>query len=349
MTGRELLKNMVDKKPVERCGVAGWVHKPMVDRNVRDYSKATIDFTLNNGWDFTKLMCNAHLIADAYGAKIRWRNDPKEWSGEFLCYPVTTAKSAAELPALDPKTNPVLKREVEAARNVAKYFNGDVPLLATVFTPMTWFQELCHSNYPPDAIRLMRENGKEVHKALEALVETHKLFLDELIAAGIDGIFYATQFARSDLITKAEHDEFCRPYDKMLLDHIKGRTWFNMLHVHGDANLMFEEVLDYDVEALNWENCTAGVDPSKLTSIEWVRRHSDKIIIGGIDQHHDYYNGDNDREAIKEVLRRRLHTAVEECADNRFIFAPGCALPLDVDRYVFTLMRELIDEEGWFK
>ena len=88
---------------------------------------------------------------------------------------------------------------------------------------------------------------------------------------------------------------------------------------------------------------------SKLTSIRQVRQMTDKVIIGGIDQHNDFHNADNDREAIKDVLRRRLLTALEECGDDNFIFAPGCALPMDVDRYVFTLMQEVVLEEGLAK
>ena len=89
---------------------------------------------------------------------------------------------------------------------------------------------------------------------------------------------------------------------------------------------------------------------SKLTSVREVRKmYPDKVLIGGIDQHNDFVNTDNDREAIKAVLRNRLLTAMEECGDGRFIFAPGCALPLDVDRYVFTLMDEVVEEEGTVK
>lgn len=349
MTSTERLRAMVEKKPVDRCGVSGWVHMPMVDRNTKDYTKATIDFTLNNGWDFVKLMSNGHYMADAYGAKITWRNDPKEWSGIFEQAPFKTAAEAAALPALDPATNPVLKREVDTARNVAEAFGGRVPVLATIFTPLTWFQEILSSCNPPAALEILRNDPKNLHKALENITATQLKLLDAFMDAGIDGIFYATQFATSELVTRQEYAEFCRPYDKMILDHIKGRTWFNMLHVHYDKDLMFDELLDYEVQALNWENCTAGVDPARLTSIKQVRQMTDKVIIGGIDQHNDFYNADNDREAIKEVLRRRLHTSLEECGDGRFVFAPGCALPMDVDRYVFTLMQEVVLEEGLAK
>ena len=349
MTKADRIRAMVEHRPVDRIGISGWVHMPMVDRNVKDFTKATIDFTDNMGWDFIKLMSNGHYFAEAYGAQIRWRNDPKEWSGQVLKYPIKSAEDAAGLPVIDPKENPVFQREIQLAKNVIQHYQGEIPVLATIFTPLTWFQEMTSSCNPGPVLQMLADHKKEVHQALDALLQTNLLLLDQFMDAGIDGIFLSTQFGTADLLNKELREEFCRPYDMALLNHIKERTWFNMMHVHYCENLVMEEFMDYPVQAYNWENCTACRDMEKLTSIRQVREMTDRIIIGGIDQHNDFHNSDNDREAIKDTLRRRLHTAMEECGDYNFIFAPGCALPMDVDRYVFTLMQELVLEEGLVK
>ena len=346
MNKTERIRAMVEHRPVDRVGMSGWVHMPMVDRNVKDFTKATIDFTDNMDWDFIKLMSNGHYFAEAYGAQIRWRNDPQEWSGEILRYPVRSAEEAAALPVLDPAENPVFAREIAIARNVASHYKGTVPVLATIFTPLTWLQEMSSSCQPAPLLKMVTDHGREVHKALEILLETNMRLLDQMIQAGVDGIFLSTQFGTASLLGKELREEFCHAYDRRLLEYIKDRTWFNMLHVHYCEDLVMEEFMDYPVQAFNWENCTACPDMGRLTSIRQVRKMTDKVIIGGIDQHHDFHNRDNDREAIKEVLRRRLVTSLEECGDHNFIFAPGCALPMDVDRYVFTLMREVVLEEG---
>ena len=93
-------------------------------------------------------MSNGHYFAEAYGAKIRWRNDPGEWSGEFLEYPVKTPEDLAALPVLDPDENPVFPREIEIAKGVCEHYRGEVPVLATIFTPLTWMQEMMHSCNP---------------------------------------------------------------------------------------------------------------------------------------------------------------------------------------------------------
>ena len=250
-------------------------------------------------------------------------------------------KEYENLKVLDPNKG-VLAREVELVKRLADHYKGEKPIIATIFTPLTWLQEMTASTMPGPTQAAMKYNAKEVHIGLSRLVETNKLFLDELIKAGIDGIFYATQYATRDVITQEQHEEFARPYDIELLDYIKDRTWFNMLHIHYNKNLMFEELADYPVQAINWED--KGAADNERTSLTQARSITDKILIGGIDQHHDFYSKLNDREEIKSVLKERLLSSLAECPDKRFIFAPGCSLPMDVDRYVFTLMKEVVDE-----
>lgn len=345
MNSRERLKALVEHKPVDRAGVVGWLHMPLVDRNIKDFSRATISFTDYCGWDFIKIMSNGHYMAEAYGADIEFSKDPQLWFGTFRKYPIRSPKDVENLPVLDPKQG-VLHREVSLAKEIIGHYKGEVPALATIFTPITWIQEFSSSLNPASTLELMKFHKKELHKGLEAMLETNLKFLDELIKVGIDGIFLANQFAMKHIITSEQYDEFCTPYETAILDYLKDKTWFNVLHVHGNRNLWFEKCLNYHVQAFNWENCPAGVAQEEISSIAQVRALTDKVIIGGIDQHHDFYNADNDRDAIKEVLRRRFVTALEECGGNSFIFAPGCTLPLDLDRYVYTLIKEVVEEEG---
>lgn len=341
MNSRERLKAMVEGRRVDRIGLSGWVHMPMVDTNPKDFARALINFTDYNEWDFIKVMSNGHYMAEAYGAEIDFSKDPHEWSGRFIRYPVNNPKEYENLKVLDPNKG-VLAREVELVKRLADHYKGEKPIIATIFTPLTWLQEMTASTMPGPTQAAMKYNAKEVHIGLSRLVETNKLFLDELIKAGIDGIFYATQYATRDVITQEQHEEFARPYDIELLDYIKDRTWFNMLHIHYNKNLMFEELADYPVQAINWED--KGAADNERTSLTQARSITDKILIGGIDQHHDFYSKLNDREEIKSVLKERLLSSLAECPDKRFIFAPGCSLPMDVDRYVFTLMKEVVDE-----
>ncbi|MNC45266.1 methylcobalamin:coenzyme M methyltransferase [compost metagenome] len=208
-----------------------------------------------------------------------------------------------------------------------------------------WFQEIFSCAQQQPTIRLMREHGEELDHALRAITATSIHYLSQLVEGGVDGIFFATQYAR-DLITDEEFNRFCRPYELEILDYLQGKTWFNMLHVHGDANLNFNRILDYPVQALNWETSTANVPKEQLTSFRELRQLTDKVFIGGIDQTTDFYVEDYDRTKLKANLERRLEQAIAENGSNRFVFAPGCTLPMDVNHYAFTLIQEVAEESG---
>lgn len=342
MNSRERLKAMVSNQPVDRVGITGWLHMPLVDRNPKDFAKASISFTEANGWDFVKVMYNGFYMTEAYGGDITYSKDPKIWYGEINKYPINHPNDLLNLPVLDP-TKGVLAREIDGTKRIIDHFKGTVPVLATLFTPLTWIQEMTTRSRPEPTQAFMRYNQKELHRALEAVSETNIRFLEELVKAGIDGIFYATQFGTADYITPEEHREFGEKYDLPALEAIKDHTWFNMFHIHYYRNLMFEAFAKYPVQALNWED-KRGSDTER-TSIRKARSLTDKVLICGIDEHHDFFNADNDREAIKAVLKERLVTSLKECGDNKFIFGPGCAMPIhNVDRYVFTLIQEVVDD-----
>lgn len=346
MTGTERIKALMDGKAADRVGVAGWVHMPFVDRNTVDMARATIHVTDYLGWDFVKIMTTGHYIPEAFAGDITFSTDPYHWYGKINRYPITCLDELKSFPVLT-ADNAVFKRETATAKAISDHYSGRLPVLATVFSPLTCLQEMMSRGTNEKTTFYMLNHKKDVHAALERLVETNKNYLDALIdEAHIDGIFFASQYISDRVITSELYDEFCAPYDREVLRYIKGRTWFNLMHVHGESGLMFDKCLDYDVQAYSWENCAPGVPESDLASVGKVRSMTDKLLVTGLARHYDYYSDTNDRNALKELFRRRLLTVLEQSRDKRIVFAPGCALPMDVDRYIFTLMKEVVLEEG---
>lgn len=183
------------------------------------------------------------------------------------------------------------------------------------------------------------------------MTQTNFIYLDALFAEGIDGIFLANQYSMSHLLTDAQYEEFCQPYEARILEHCKGHTWFNMAHIHGSRNLRMDRYLSYSddlLQALNWECCPVGVPAEEVTTIADVRAKTDKIIIAGFDQDHDFITPENDREAVKAVLKRRFLEAEKENGSNRFIFAPGCCLAHG-GSYLNALIYEVAEELGQSK
>jgi len=340
MSATSRIKALLAGEQLARPAIAGWFHLPLVDRDPGAFIQETIRLTDENQWDFVKVMSNGHYLAEAYGADIQFPDDPTQWSGVFRRYPITGVQDLATLPVLG-RDNPVLARETGIVRGLVNHYRGEVPVIATLFTPLTWLQELTQSTRPEPILAFLRQHPEAVRHALDAVLQTNLNFLDALLDAGIDGIFLATQFARSDLLSAEEFHAFCRPYDEALLNHVKDKTWFNILHIHGEHHLLFEPYLNYPVQAFNWENVPHGVPDEQRTRVADLRARTDKVLIAGIDQQQDFYVGGGNREAVKARLQQRLTQLREESGDRRIIFAPGCALPLDSDRRLFRLLAEI--------
>lgn len=340
MSATSRIKALLAGEQLARPAIAGWFHLPLVDRDPDAFIRETIRLTDEYQWDFVKVMSNGHYLAEAYGADIQFPDDPTQWSGVFRRYPIAGVEDLATLPVLD-KDNPVLAREIAIARGLVAHYRGEVPIIATLFTPLTWLQELTQSTRPEPILALLRQHPQAVRHALDAVLQTNLNFLDALLDAGIDGIFLATQFARSDLLSAEEFHTFSLPYDDALLNHVKEKTWFNILHIHGEHHLLFEPYLDYPVQAFNWENVPHGVPNEQRTGVAELRTRTDKLLIAGIDQHQDFHVEGGNREAVKARLAQRLTQLREEGGDRGVIFAPGCALPLDSDRRLFGLLAEV--------
>lgn len=328
MTGTERIRALLSGDPIDRTPISGWYHMPLVDRDVDRFTAAIIESTNQNHWDFIKIMTNGHFYTEAFGGEIAFSTTYNKWGGTVLRYPIETADDARKLPVLE-LDNPVWKRELQILKNLKAHYGEALPILATVFSPITAVQDCIGAMNPVPLLQLMNQAPDALHCALEAVTRTNLNYLDGLFEAGADGIFLANQYASDNILTDAQYAEFCFPYENRVLDHCKGHTWFNVAHVHGSSNLKMESYFSYEdevLQALNWENCPANVPPEKITTMADVHAKSKKTIVAGIDHANDFKVDNGNPGAVKQLLKERFKNAVAEIGSNRFVFAPGCVL-----------------------
>lgn len=342
-TGTQVIKNLIETGALdnEHVPVAGWYHFPLIDWDEDRFVEHTIDVVERNDWDLVKIMTNGNYLPIAYGADYHYSTNPHKWDGVFFSHPINSADDAASLGALDPHENPILAKELRVTRRLAEHFRGEKPIIATIFDPLTWIEELSTTPMQaPFTLRLLREHPEQVEKAIAAIRATNDAYIDALIEAGVDGFFVSSKFSNSEFLSPAEHERFVIPELERIFERVKGRTWFNMLHVHGEAGLYLKRLLELDFQALNWEN----VGPSPyLTTLRSLRPLTDKILVAGYDHLNDF---DGTRAAVKRRLTERLETALAENAGGPFIFGPGCCLSLDADESLFDLVAEVAEETG---
>jgi uroporphyrinogen decarboxylase len=146
----------------------------------------------------------------------------------------------------------------------------------------------------------------------------------------VDGFFIAEQYSQRGDISEADYAAFAKPYTDDLLAYIKDRTWFNILHAHGHVDLAVERFIDYDVQAINWEDGSDHAeDPTRL-SFRKLRALTDKLLVGGISPKTDL-TFSNQAQEIEDLLVDRLADVLAETGDTGIVFAPGCAISLEAN------------------
>lgn len=347
MNAAERMREMLEKRHVSQVGASGWVHTPEVDRkSAAEFSARIIELTDYNRWDFIKIMPNGVYNQEAYGSDIEYmsENIPLEnlhtkQIMKFNRYLIQNEKDMEQFPVLNVAENRVYQREVAVVKALSDHYKGTVPVIPTIFLPAHTIPEFCGGI---EKTRWYMDNHPDaVEKMLKAFVQTELQLVDAYMDAGADGFFFATRYSNGDILSEEEFERFCRPFDEQLLARVKERTWFNMVHVHGVKNLYMDKFDKYDVQAISWENTPFTVPEEERFTVKRVREITDKILITGTDQFEDYYGT---RKDVKERFWKRLETAAEQSGDNRFIFAPGCSLPLDIDLEHVHLLREVVDE-----
>lgn len=93
---------------------------------------------------------------------------------------------------------------------------------------------------------------------------------------------------------------------------------------------MFKALEDYPVHAINWHDQTSTI------SLKEARKLTDKILIGGIDEHGILAKG------TEEELRAHLKESLQQVDGHKFIFGPGCVIPLSIPEERLELVRSIV-------
>lgn len=333
MNATERIRALLAGKETDRIAGTFWKHIPLHDRVISDFVAKTLSMQQEYGQDVMKLCCNGYYMQEDWGCGIQWPTE-REVFPDCLHRAINDPSQWMELQPLDVKKG-ALAREIESARRVVELCNGRTPVLATVFSPLKVALEMTASCLCPEVINAqIQYHPKEVEHGLEVITEVTRRYIEAMCDAGVDGIFFATQAASADVMSLDAFLHFGKKYDLAALQVLKDSTWFNMLHIHNNRHLYFEQVEDYPVQALNWEDLRSDL------SLEEARKKTSKILMGGIDQHADFY--ETDRERLKELLLSRILEGRRR-AGPAFIAAPGCVMPNDIPENRYYAWREALE------
>lgn len=312
MEPRDRVRAALALEPLDRPPAAWWGHTYRREWSASDLAAATVDRQRAFGWDLVKLQPRASCFAEAFGSEYRPSEDAG--AGPVLVRPaVAAAEDWARLPAADGET-PALGDQVEALRMVVDRVGPSVPVIQTVFSPLTVAGYLVGEDRPRMAAEL-RGRTPSVDGALTRIADALGDFAARSVAAGAAGVFFAvSDFASADLLSLAEYEDLALPHDLRVLTRVPEGAWCNVLHLCG-PRLHFGLASELRTHAVSWSIHEPG-NPSLAEG----RSRCGRAAMGGIDLRTLV---DGEPDAVREQGR----TAVAGTGDTGLLLAPGCSVP----------------------
>ena len=332
MTHIERIEALLAGKKLDSTAINLWKHFPPYDEKpTTDLVKKCIQFQDRFDWDFVKITYHGYNSIQDWGAQITWPVRDCEWPnttskvGTLNQLLIKKAPDWKKLTVLDPSKG-TLGENVECTRILADHYKGQVPVVVTVFNPLTTAMKMGGDNVLIHA----RSHEEEFKAGLEVITETTVRYVKALAEAGAAGIFLATQLGTYDKMSLEEYKKWGEPTDRAVLEACKG-MWFNIMHMHGEAP-MFELLSKYPVQAINWHDRLAE-DFALATGRKLC---PDKILIGGVEEYTTLFNGTD------EEVKAQLTDAINQVPDGRLILGPGCCVPLNVPEDRLELAKKIL-------
>jgi uroporphyrinogen decarboxylase len=312
MTKRERVMAALHGQPVDRVPLAFWLHNFATENSADGLAAETLRLARTFDWDFLKPQSRAQCFAEMWGLRYR-PSGAQAVPYAAVHWPVADADGLRRLVPTDPRTGS-LGEQLQALRAIRHTVGPDTPIIWTVFAPLMILPMLLAGG-KEQALALLRSDPDAVERAFQALTETLAAYARECLAAGADGLFYATNMATRDLVTHEECRRFQRPYDLRVLEAV-GSAPFNLLHVCG-AGVRFDEFLDYPVTALSWATV-----PGNPTLAE-AHRRTGRAVVGGLPAKPGI------AAMAAEGLVERARAAIREMDGRWLLLGPDCSINPD--------------------
>ncbi|MBM3343450.1 MAG: hypothetical protein FJY56_15280 [Betaproteobacteria bacterium] len=309
MNKRQRVMAAIRGEPVDRVQVSFWLHNHAAEHTAQALADETIRLHQAFNWDFLKPQSRASCFAEMWGQQVEFthqRETPPKISRHAL-------RSAAEFANLKPADarQGALAEQLQALRAVRAAVGDEVPIVATIFAPLMVATYMTPGRRE-DVLRLMREAPAKLDHALAAIGETLAQYARDCIAAGIDGIFYATTVATQPLMSVEECRRFQRPHDRAILDAAASAP-FNIMHVCGD-HTRFDEFVDYPVAVFSW-----ATTPGNPTLTQ-AQKRTGRAVLGGLPGKPQI--GGMQAQALVE----RAHGAIAQTGGRGHLLGPDCSI-----------------------
>jgi uroporphyrinogen decarboxylase len=301
------------EKP-DRVPFAFWTHRPDIDLEPDKLAVATAEFARKLDLDFVKSMPNGFYCVEDWGCGIDWSEIAGGGAGFVTRPAVSTPADWRKLAVLDVHAG-ALARELRYLSLLVRELGPDVPVLATVFSPMTIANKLSNGAHR----RHLDTHADDVAAGLNVITQVTCEFTRAAIAVGCAGIFFATQDATFQLFEATTYRRHAEADDHRVLYAARDAGgWFNALHMHGD-DILFDALRDYPVDALNWH---IGETPPSIA--DYRSSKGGRCVLGGLQR------GFITQRNLDAVMRD-VDTTLAHTGGRGIIISPACVIRHPVD------------------
>ena len=311
MNGRGRVEAALAMEVADRPPVGAWGHTYREEWSPEALAAITIERARRFGWDFVKFQPRASSFAEAFGSVYT----P---AGHRLKGPVLLSAAVPDLDSwskVELVNSKALDDQVESIGIVARELGPGVPVIQTVFSPITVGGYLVGKS-SARVRRELRQHPELVRPALDRIAAALVDFSRRSVEAGAAGIFYAISgYTSRDAMSESAYREQLLPYDLGVLQQLPAEAWFNVVHLCG-SNLNFGLARDLPAQAVSWSIHNQG-NPSLAEG----KTVSGRAVMGGLGQRASLLYGPPPE--VEAEARR----AVAETGGRGLLLAPGCSVP----------------------
>jgi uroporphyrinogen decarboxylase len=312
-------------EPVDRPPYSFWTHLPEIDRNPEKLAFETAEFCARYDLDFIKTMPNGLYAVEDWGCVADHSAVRDGGVSAVLRAAVTSPQDWDRLDEIDVSAGS-LGRELDHFARLLKIVGPSVPVLATVFSPLTIASKLSNGAYRQH----LGDDPASVARGLEIITATTCAFVREAIGRGCAGVFLATQEATSNVLDECVYRRLGEPFDRRVIECATAAGgWFNVIHMHGE-NVFFELLAGYDVSALNWH-----IGEAQPAIHAYRANGGARPILGGLRR-------DRFTRCDTAGLLSDIECAMTESDGLGILLAPACVIRHPVDNDVLRFAADAI-------
>ncbi|HVB63697.1 MAG TPA: uroporphyrinogen decarboxylase family protein [Nitrolancea sp.] len=307
MSSLERIEAVLTGGAVDFAPVSLWRHFPERDQTAEALADVTLEWQSRFGFDFIKLMPPGDYATIDWGAESSYQGSTGG-TRQTTKFPINRIEDWAKIKPV-PIDRGRNREVIAAARLVNERLGGEIPVLQTIFSPLTIAMKLSDGK----VLNHMRQQPANVHEALAAITEVTRQMTATTLERGAYGIFFATQCATTDLVSIAEYREFGAAYDLQVLA-AAGASRFTLVHLHG-SNIMFDEMKTYPAHALNWH------DRRTTPTLAEGQASSGLTVVGGMHE--------KDMATMTpQQAADQARDAIDSLSARHVMIAPGCVMPI---------------------